>query len=522
MNRRVSFVSLAAFGAAAAFGACDCGTPPTDLPEGEICGTGAVDGTDYAVAAEGNEVVIAVHKNDAFGCGALHSHVVQATQIGFEYDLDSAGAGEVKITVPAAGLDPDDKALRLKYLPDGENQELSDGDRQSIRGSVAEEVKAEEFADLTFVLKELSTIDGEGTAKLVSTIAGADSTVDVNYTAKKDGDDVTISGTAVIAGGPHGIPRNALGFCVDPDMELSFTVTLTPGTQPCDIGGGAPEVFTPTEFPDDECGDVGFNVVYNNVIGPRCMGCHDGALPGDPTKLRGGATEPLAEWLDFRVDSKRNPGQPLYLTADAYVSHPEVGGLTMPPLPAADGDGTPIATQLQPELLDRTGVPDAIVSELDLWNAWIAAGARNAQCENDVEKKVFDHAPAGADCDDAAAIHFDTPADPADEFTSPRAFIEGNCLYCHSNGNELQAPSAPAVGSFDADLGADIADFALGNAPITMGYYVAADGSPLTFWEAAVPRADDGSMYPDNVIHGFEGDPTFEQYKAWIAGGACE
>ncbi len=522
MNRRVSLFSLAAVAAAAALGACDCGAPPDGLPAGNICGTGAVDGVDYAVAEKGNEVVITVHKNDAFGCGALHSHVVLATQIGFEYDLDSAGAGQVKITVPAVGLDPDDKDLRLKYLPDGENQELSDGDRSSIRGSVAEEVKAEEFADLVFVLKDLSTIDGTGTAKLVSTIAGADSTVDVGYNARKDGDDVTISGTATIDGAPHGIPRNALGFCVDPIMELTFKVVLTPGTQACDIGGAEPVVFTETEFPDDACGDVGFNVVYNNVIGPRCMGCHGGTLPSDATKLRGGATVPLAEWLDFRVDSLRNQGRPLYETADGYVSHPETGGISMPPQPGADSDGTPIATQLQPELIDRAGVPDDIISELDLWSAWIAAGARDVQCENDVEKKVFDHAAPAADCDAVDAIHFDTPGDPADEFTSPRGFVEGNCLYCHSNGNELQAPSAPPVGNFDADLGADIADFAAGNVAVTMPFYVAADGSPLTFWEAAVPRVDDGSMFPDSTVLGFDGDVGYEQYKAWIAGGACE
>ena len=509
MNR-LAALSLATAAVAASVGACDCaGDEP--LPAGNVCGTGAVSGTDYAVVADKSEVVLAVHKVDAFGCGALHSHMVHATVVGFAYDLDADAKGTVKITVPANGLDPDDPDLRAKYLPDGENQPLSDGDRQSIRGSVAEEVKADEFADLVFELSDLSTLDGDGTAKLKSTIAGADSTVDVSYSAKKDGDDVIVTGTAVIDGAPHGIPRNALGFCIDPALDLSFTVQLTPGTQECKVGGGAPNVFEEQFFDDTECGDVGFNAVYNDVVGPRCLGCHGGLLPDDSGQFRGGATVPLSDWRDFRVDTIRNPGAPLFEQAHTYVNLPS---------------GDPLVLSMPPAVVNASnGLPESsplTADEIALFNSWVDAGARDAQCDGDVAKTTFTKTAPRADCDAAGAIH---RGDVQAEFEASADDFLGNCLYCHSQGNELQVSYAPPIATYDADQGIDVVDSARGKADVTHPFYVTADGAPLSFWEAGVHRVLDGSMPTGASVEGngiAADDPAFLAFRAWVEDGFCD
>ncbi|HEY1101503.1 MAG TPA: hypothetical protein VGF99_21365, partial [Myxococcota bacterium] len=376
MLRAVSVVAAALAVSAAGCGGCD--TPVDEVPAGVgVCGSGPVDGTDYKI--DGGELVLKIARADAFGCGALHSHVVEAKQATFSWDLDSAAAGEVDIVVAAASLDPDDPTLRTKYLPDGENQPLSDSDRASIRGSVLEEVQAEAHPALTFKLTALSTLDGEGTATLTSTIAGADSDSAVAYTATKDGDVVTLHGTATIEGAPHGIPRNALGFCVDPAMGLEFTITLAPGTVACDEDVEEVPPYVQQEFPDDACGDVGFNVVYNHVIGPRCAGCHGATMPDDPTLYRGGATVPLFAWEHFRVDSFRNQGTPLYEKAHEYVNLDPAEGLAMPP---PTGESTTLQ-QILP-VVSAGGVDYA--TEQALFNAWVTVGqGRNTQCADDVE-----------------------------------------------------------------------------------------------------------------------------------------
>ncbi len=506
-------------------GCSGCGDEPTP-PGGAVCGAGTVDGEDYKVDTA--ELVITVAKADGFGCGALHSHVVLAKQATFSWELGADAAGEVAIVVGAAGLDPDDAALRKKYLPEGVNQPLSDGDRDSIRGSVLEEVLADEHPALTFVLKNLTTIDGEGTATLVSTIAGADSEVDVAYTATKDGDVVNLVGSAIIPGGPHGIPRNALGFCVDPNMGLAFTMALSPGTQTCD--GTVEEVkpFVPTEFPDEACGDVGFNVVYNNVVGPRCAGCHGGTLPNDPSLYRGGATVPLFNWDHFRVDSVRNPGAPLYVKAHEYVGLDpnDVEVLSMPP--SAFGEATPLQQLVEPVVI--AGV--TYTTEKDLFDAWVTVGqGRNTQCADDVAKKTFglndgQRVEPGDAC---GGLAYDTPQ-ATHEGASAKDFFESRCMYCHANGDPGQAFSAPAVGTLvDADTGTYTTDFAAGNLEVTHPFYVDSDSTPLSFWEASIHRAEDGSMYPGagvfddgtgRIVNAFEG-PQFDAFKAWVAAGYC-
>ncbi len=508
--------SLIAMVGVAAVTSCDgCGGPGADpIAGGEVCGSGSIDGTSYAI--DSSELVIVVRKKDAFGCGALHSHVVQATQATFSYDLDGSAAGEVGIVVAAAKLNPDDPELRLKYLPDGENQALSDGDRESIRGSVAEEVLASATPALNFTLKNLSTLEGDGTATLVADIAGADSEVDLTYTATKDGDNIKLSGSADIDGAPHGIPRNALGFCVEQVMTFNFEMVLTPGDTVCD--GDVEEIpeFVPTVFPDEACGDVGFNVVYNEVIGPRCMGCHGGTQPDNADLLRGGATVPLTTWDEFRVDSVRNVGTAMYLKAHEYVgldpNNPEE--LSMPP--SAFGEATPLGDLLTPVTV--AGVE--YTTEKDLFDAWVEVGqGRDAQCADDVEKKTFG-GDGGQAIEPGACVgdvlRFDTPQATHNDLSAQDFFF--NCVFCHSAGNPAQAPSAAPVANFVDDN--DVINFAAGELPVTHPFYVDADGDPLSFWEASIHRTEDNSMGPGGGYADFDAD-AFAAFKDWVNAGYC-
>jgi hypothetical protein len=500
--------------AAAALGALGCDEPDPP-PGGAICGAGQVAGTNYLV--DSAELVIAVFKEDAFGCGALHSHVVEARQATFTFDLDASAGGEVEIVVPVVGLEPDDPDLRRKYLPAADSDPLSDGDRNAIRGSVVEEVIGDRFPALEFTLRELSTLQGSGTAKLVSKIAGLNSTTDVTYEATADGDNVVITGSAGLDGEPHGMPRNALGFCVKKDMEFSFTITLAPGTAVCD--GEVEEIppFVPTLFPDEECGEVGYNVVRNEVVGPRCMGCHGGIFPGTADTLRGGATVPLIDWEDFRIDSLRNAGEPLYLTAHKYVELDPNDGLAMPP------------AALPPEATELLALPAPITiggqtynTERALWDAWVNVGqGRNAQCDDEVEPKTFGldnglRVEPGAGC---GGLRYSTP-NPSHQDRSAKDYFEGSCMYCHARDGLLQAPAAAPVGTDIGDF-VYVTDFAAGEAPVTHPFYKDANGDLVSFWEASVHRVIDASMAPGAVREQAEDNDAFDAFRAWVEAGYC-
>ncbi|MDP2343224.1 MAG: hypothetical protein Q8O67_19860 [Deltaproteobacteria bacterium] len=502
---------------------CNCEPVIPPVVGGELCGTGQIDGVDHLVEAAGSELVIAVNRVDAFGCGALHSHVVLAPQATFTYALDAAGAGDVKIVVAAANLSPDDPDLRLKFLPEGENQALSDSDRATIATSVAEEVKSSDFSTLEFTFKGLSTLDGDGTATLESKIAGATSEAPVAYNVKKDGDKFTITGTATIDGAPHGIPRNALGFCVEKDMELHFTVVLAPGTTVCEGDVEDVPAFEPTFFPDEECGEVGFNVVYNEVIGPRCVGCHGGTFPGDADLLRGGATEPLSEWAHFRVDSVRNPGSPLFNKALEYVTLPtdQPDLLIMPPN-GVDANGLPETTALQDLAAPITIAGTTYTTELELFVAWAsdpASVGREVQCGTDVPLKNFGPRVVQGDCT-AALIHYDTP--DAVSGDTAKGFFESSCMTCHSSNDPANAPSAPPVGTTVGDPNnfEYLVDHALGAAAVTHPFYVDDAGDELSFWETSVHRIEDASMYPGALRGDLEGS-GFDAFKAWVNAGYC-
>ena len=477
---------LALSAVAASFSGCNCGNPVVP-PAGDLCGTGTVDGAPYAIDPAATRLVIVVLRNDGAGCGVFHNHVVNAKIAKLEYALDSQNPAQSTFvaTVRADGLDPDSDALRDEFLtgrsPPVDGKHLSDGDRQSIRGSVADEVIAKDNPTLVFTISGISSAEGDGTASMKADLAGATSTVDVKYKVTKSADSLTIkNGTATLPGAPYGIPRNSLGFCVNPTMEVHFDLALTKAaaTPVCDIGVGAQ--YTPQVFGDDACAP---SVSYNQareVAVKRCAGCH-----AESQIL--GATVRLVQWDDWRTDSVRNPGKPLYQTASTYI-HADPGGgngLAMPPI--QDGLVTPLTAD-----------------EIALFDAWVADGARNAKCAGDVAATVF---PAIAHkAHDAFAF------DVADSNASAQgatayAFFDNNCGYCHADRTDPRtyigvpqisaagAPLDPNSGSGNAEL-----DHAIGQAPVHHGYYQGDDGALLSFWEAGMVRYLDNSMPPGGAV----------------------
>lgn len=485
-------------GLLSALAGCNC--DPIEIPPGELCGSGTVDGTAYALDPAKSRFVIAVKRPNSGGaCGVFHSHVVDATQAEAAFNIVAAdaAASTLTINIAAAGLVPDDPELRAELLPEGESSPLSDGDRQSIKGSVAEEVNpGGEFPLLTFSVSGISATSGDGTATLTSEIAGATSEVATAYTITKEGETHIIKGSATLVGTPHGIPRNALGFCIDPNMLVTYELTLAPGAVTCDpLDGGEP--FVETNFPDDACADdVGYNEVASVAV-RRCAGCHS-EVP------RLGATVPLVVWEDWRVDSIRNPGRPLYETAFELVHLDPAEGLAMPPAPP---EGELLATPLTPD-------------ELALFDAWVDGGARNEACADD---------PGPPSVGPAIAVN----PDCSDEFTAGEPgetaadFFTNACAYCHlDNSPEQFYAGVPQISLLDED-GVPITDevtlygaidFTKAAAAVGHPFYVNDAGARVSFWVASLARVLDQSMYPGGMGD-VTAEPSFQAFEAWVNNG---
>lgn len=482
----------------AAFAGCNC--EPIEVPAGALCGAGTVDGTAYALDAEKSRFVIAVKRPNGNGaCGVFHSHVVDATQVESSFTVTAADAANSSLIVhvAAGGLVPDDPELRAELLPEGENFALSDGDRRSITGSVAEEVNpGGEFPILTFTVSGISSTSGEGTATLTSEIAGATSDVETNYTITKEGDAHIIKGTATLIGTPHGIPRNALGFCIDTNMLVTYELRLAPGVVTCDpLGGG--EAFEEQFFDDTACAEsVGFNEA-SSVVTRRCAGCHS-----EVPKL--GATVPLVVWEDWRVDSIRNPGRPLYETASEFVHLDPADGLSMPPQPP---DGEILTTDLTED-------------EIAIFDAWVDGAARNAACNGDPGAPSIGPAIAeNPDCSDefTAGNPGETPAD----------FFTNYCAFCHlDNSPEKLYAGIPQIAQLDeagvpiddAVSGYGAIDFTRAAAAVGHPFYVNDDGARVSFWVASLARVADQSMPPLGAGD-LSADPSFVAFESWVNNG---
>lgn len=497
-----TLVPLTAILCLAALSACNC-DPVEPPPAGDVCGTGTIDGAPWALDPDGTRALLVVHRKDGAGCGIFHSHVVSAKVARIEYDLTAAtpGDGSVKVTLLAAGLEPDDPELRAELLPEGENEPLSDGDRKSIRGSVAEEVLAAEHPELVFTFTGLSSADGTGTARMKAELAGATDEENVEYTVERSGDRISVSGAAQLNGAPFGIPRNSLGFCVEPVMDIVFDLALVPTQAPVEcIGAPPPPPWEPRFFDDTACADdVGYNDVRAVAV-RSCGGCHG-------AEVRLGATIPLVSWEDWRTDSIRNQGQPLYETAHDYVHLSPTEGLSMPPV---DQQGEAMATPLTAD-------------DIALFDAWVAGGARRERCNGDPGLTTFPDIDVEAkDCDDD--LHYDAPDA---EGNTARTFFESYCAYCHLDAFESypQVPQISALGDdgrpIPSDTGYAELDVAAAERGVFHPWYLGAGGAPLSFWETSVLRVEDHTMPPNMADFGLDQDPSFAQFKAWVAAGAA-
>ena len=492
MSRRIP-VALAAL-LIAGLSNCDCAPPP--LPAGEICGAGTVDGAPFALDPLRSRFIITVPRNnDNAACGVFHSHVVNATQVLGEFSTVSATPADstMKITIGAAGLDPDAPELRKEFLPADENFPLSDGDRRSIRGSVAEEVKSNDFGTLVFTVSGISSTTGTGEATMTSEIAGLSSEVTMAYAVSKDGTAHLIKGTATLIGTPHGIPRNALGFCINTQMKVNFELALVPGAVTCGGIDDAPR-FVPTLFVDDECAaDVSYNEVREVAV-RRCAGCHAEAL-------RLGATMPLVEFNDWRTDSIRAQGRPLYATALEYIHLDPAEGLSMPPQPVGG------------ELLTT----DLTAAEIAIFDNWVEGGARNVKCADDPGPSNIGARIAPAACSDEFAVGDDTG--------SAQSFFNNNCAYCHTDATGFyqgipqvaQLDGAGAV-IVDPDTLGGAIDFDIGSSAVFHPFYVDDEGERASFWQTSLARIEDLSMPP--ASGGFAGDLDFAAFTAWVANGS--
>jgi hypothetical protein len=500
MNR---YIAVAAAVLLAGISDCTCQAPP--VPGGEICGAGTIDGVSHVLDPARSRFVIVVSRLSGDGpCGVFHSHVINAKAVLGEFSVVATdpAASTMKVSVSAAGLDPDDPDLRLELLPEGANFPLSQSDRQSIRGSVAEEVKADEFPTLVFTASGITSTTGAGTATMTADIAGATSEIETTYTVTKDGGAQIITGTATLIGTPHGMPRAALGFCIEPAMQIHFELAMVPGAVQC-AGLVEGPAFQPTLFPDDACAEeVSYNEVRDVAV-RRCAGCH-------ASTLRLGATVPLVDLDHWRTDSIRNQGVPLYLTAQEFIHLDPADGLSMPPQPP---DGEILTT-------------DLTAGEIAIFDAWVADGARNVKCAADPgPTSLGPRIAPETTCSDEFNI-----GDEADG--SAKNFIEFNCAYCHLDrtGTYVGIPQLSDVDDtgvplIDPESGGEYAliDFDIGASSLFHPFYVDDQGERVSFWQGSLARIADLSMPPAVGIEGeppFEGDPAFAAFVAWVNNGS--
>lgn len=438
----------------------------------------------YRVDDAASKLLIHVVRGDAAVCGALHSHVVEAKAVSYEFllDADDPSKSTFRATVPAAALDPDHPDNRALF-DDTKDVPLGEGDRRSIKQSVLDEVQAVDHPNLVFSIEGLPAATGEGTATVKVLVAGLESEVEMQYTSTKteeDGKDVfVVQGRGVLDGTRHGMPRAELSkLCVKPEMDLVFDLRIAPGAGEAPEDAGQVQEFEPTFYGDeDDCSDtIGFNDVRDQLM-VRCAGCHM-----DPP--RNGATIPLDDWRDYWTDSARHPGGPIWETARDLVfppaGHDET--LVMPPV---DPNGGFIATDLTPD--ER--------AELQ---AWFDDGAKRARCQDDPAPTTFAATPPATGC---GPTGYDQVVE----------FLTTYCFYCHTQDQTI-SPAAPV---FDA--------YALGVVEADHPFY-----KPLTIWEASLARIDDDSMPPGGKANnGIDvSDPATQQaldtMRAWIAGGFPE
>lgn len=396
-------------------------------------------------------------------CNQLHEHAVEAGNIGLEFSLDpnDAANSTMVATVAAAGLVPDEPEIREQYLEGLSQEPVPEGDRNSIRGSVLSSVGAEEHPTLLFSATNFSDLSpgATGTVDVTATVNGGTQTITMDYTLTQDGENYLFDASGTLPGGPHDIPSGFASECVDPDLGLFLKLLLVPGENDAEIDAGV-IVYEQETFPFDGACDensISFNEARDVVVA-KCAGCH--ANP--PVN---GATVPLAEYNDFRVDSFRHPSEPLYLTAEHFMARP-----------IDNSEGLPMPPQSASQLTDE---------ERQLANDWIAQGAPDCL---DLADPVTFTTQTEATCGD---VSYDDDIKP---------IVDNYCIGCHSNAQT----EIPALESYEqgTELGVH-------------AYY-----EPLVLWEASLYRILDHSMPTYSTPEFPVLSPTETQlFQTWVETG---
>jgi hypothetical protein len=180
-------------------------------------GTIVIDGTaqGYTLDAAASKLLIVIEKKTSVGCPSFfHSHVFEAGQLGLSFDIDEGdpAASTLTATVPARALIADDPANRALFDLT-RDEDVPAQFRGDIKTSGLSELNAETHPNLVFKVLTLDALaagaDGElpNTAEVEVEIAGAKSTIPMQFRYVTDGTTRTIIGEGILDGRQHGMPR---------------------------------------------------------------------------------------------------------------------------------------------------------------------------------------------------------------------------------------------------------------------------------------------------------------------------
>ncbi|MEW5850021.1 MAG: hypothetical protein AB2A00_14630 [Myxococcota bacterium] len=380
--------------------------PPVDTSTG---GNGVINvggqPTDYTVLASESQLLLASLKMDAQACSLFHHHAVSALSVAYEFTLDRDNPGGSTLTarVGAAGLDPDKDEYRA-HFPETSGSSVPERDRRDIRINMLDQLGASEHPVLTFTARNLSTLDGSGTAEVTAEVKGRQSVFTMQATARWEGDKLIMEGTGTLDGTQHDIPVGSFKDCINPSMPLTMKLTLVPGRNDTT---GLPDAsvppFVPTHFPDESaCGPVGFDDVRDALL-LDCAGCHnDPPINGAKTRLMG--------WDDFHKDSALAQGVPLFETAAGRMQ-----------------DTSP--SHIMP--------PDPYVLAQDEWDnilAWLETGAHQHKCDANGNPLPLGPDPAALTCP-PGSLTWPDDEEEWDGHSESEMNPGMDCIDCHTEEN---------------------------------------------------------------------------------------
>ncbi|MEW5853122.1 MAG: c-type cytochrome [Myxococcota bacterium] len=445
---------------------CDvCNPPPPPPPSSGGDGVIRMGGRDvaYVLVPEESRLLLLNKKITTRGdCNFFHHHAVAAltTDHDFTLDRDNPQNGTLSATVHTDGLDPDRPEYRDAF-EETRGSTFSERDREDIRTNMLEQLDASNFPIITFTARNLSTLEGSGTAEVTVDLKGKQSVTTMNASARWDGDKLIMEGTALLDGAQHDIPVGTFRDCIDPQMTLLMTITLKPGQGGGNLfpdGGDPGPVDAARQFyePEGECAEMGYEDVRQTLL-VRCAGCHN----NPPTV---GARDPLVTWEDYHWQARLPPPQPMYLAVAERIV--DAGFRKMPPEGSTDITGAERAQVLQ----------------------WIAAGAHPYKCDGNGNPIIPPPPDAGP---------IPTPPECGDVgYQVARDLVNRYCVPCHVEGGG-QVP----LDTHEAGL-----------TPSTHPAYPS-----MTRWRSSYLRMLDQSMPPGSVV------PTsgeMELMRRFVAAGA--